>query len=506
MSHPRSGWTDGLWALLLACGLAGCAAPPYVTVHPAEDPGAALHNPDMGWVLYENFPVDPRPHGSSNLITLPNDNAAGVDNVAVMFAWSDVETRPGRYDFSAVDRACDYWRRRGKRIQLRMSTESLLWWNAFDPPHGRGIPQDLLAQLPAAHKQTRTLSGIAYTVADARDPAYLGRLEKFLAAVESHFRGPRAVTLIDLRGFGVWGEWHSGFRYRTLADRRAALCGILDRFSTAFPDHFLALSYSHDPDGPPKYFAGPADHFDPAFTRDYDDFLRYSAFDDALSKSNVTFRRDGVGGAVFSNQRKLADQAFASRTRGPMVCEFIQGYADAKAQGSARLKAMIDDALSLHPNYLNLIGWQGADALAFVHEQPELFAYALRNMGYRLMPTSIRYPAKLKAGSSLRFDSTWENQAVGRAMGNLHLVLSLIGHADRTIASADAGPTGADRWIKGEPAAVNKHVSFDRIPAGHYELAIALQDPVSAQRIDLPLARGREDGSCPIGPIEIEAP
>jgi hypothetical protein len=189
-----------------------------------------------------------------------------------------------------------------------------------------------------------------------------------------------------------------------------------------------------------------------------------------------------------------------------MVCEFIQGYADAKAQGSARLKAMIDDALSLHPNYLNLIGWQGADALAFVHEQPELFAYALRNMGYRLMPTSIRYPAKLKAGSSLRFDSTWENQAVGRAMGNLHLVLSLIGHADRTIASADAGPTGADRWIKGEPAAVNKHVSFDRIPAGHYELAIALQDPVSAQRIDLPLARGREDGSCPIGPIEIEAP
>jgi hypothetical protein len=495
-----------LAAMFFGLCLAGCAAPPLVSVHPCEDPLAALHNPDMGWVLYENFPVDPRPHGSSNLITLPNDDAPGVDNVAVMFAWSDVETRPHHYYLSAVDRACDYWRKRGKRIQLRMSTESLLWWNTLDPPHGRGIPQDLLDRLPADKKQTRTLSGIRYTVVDARGPLYLSRLEHFLAAVEDHFRGPRAVTLIDLRGFGVWGEWHSGYRYPTLAGRRAALCGILDRFSKILPDHFLALSYSHDPDGPPEYFAGPADHFDPAFTANYNDFLRYSAFDYALTKPNITFRRDGVGGAVFSNQRKLADQAFASRTRGPMVCEFIQGYADAKAEGTARVKALIDDALSLHPNYMNLIGWQGADALAFVHERPDLFAYALRNMGYRLMPTTIRYPSTLAAGSPLRIESTWENRAVGRAMRDLHLVLSLIDQAGKTIARVDAGPTGADHWIKGEPATVVKQVIFKPVPPGSYRLALALADPTDGRPIALPIANRIEDGSFPIGPIHIQPP
>ena len=29
-----------------------------VTVTPAEDEKAVLHNPNMGWVLYENFPLD----------------------------------------------------------------------------------------------------------------------------------------------------------------------------------------------------------------------------------------------------------------------------------------------------------------------------------------------------------------------------------------------------------------------------------------------------------------
>ena len=48
------------------------------TTRPAEDPDAVLHNPDMGWVVYENFPVDPDERGSSNMLALPNENFDGV--------------------------------------------------------------------------------------------------------------------------------------------------------------------------------------------------------------------------------------------------------------------------------------------------------------------------------------------------------------------------------------------------------------------------------------------
>src|SRR4051812_46081524 len=55
-------WTRTLVLLAQLC--VGCAHVRSFTVHPLEDRDALLHNPDMGWVLYENYPLDPPPNGS----------------------------------------------------------------------------------------------------------------------------------------------------------------------------------------------------------------------------------------------------------------------------------------------------------------------------------------------------------------------------------------------------------------------------------------------------------
>ena len=205
--------------VLPRCGHAG----ETVTVTPKEDEAAVLSNPDMGWVVYENYPLDPRPGGSSTVVALPEETFPRVDSVALMFAWSDIETGEGHYDFAKVDFAYDHWRKKGKHIQLRVSSESLLWWNRLDPPSGVGVPAYVLERLRPEEKQTRLLEGHPYVVVDARNGYYLERLAAFLRAVNAHFDASRDVTLIDLRGFGVWGEWHSGFRYASIDDRRDAL-------------------------------------------------------------------------------------------------------------------------------------------------------------------------------------------------------------------------------------------------------------------------------------------
>ena len=438
-----------------------------------------LHNPDMGWVLYENYPVDPRPGGSSTLVNLPEDDFAGVDAVAVMFAWSDVEKSEGNYDFSKVDFACDYWRKRGKEIQLRLSAESLLWWNRNDPPSGMGVPGYLLEKLPAEKKQVRHEEGFDFTVVDARDPYYRERLTKFLRAVGAHYRGERAVTIIDLRGYGLWGEWHRGYRYATVKERRQALCSIIDLWSAALPEHWLALSFSHDPDGPKEYFDGPAEEYVAAATKTYDDFLRYSAFDYALTKPNVTLRRDGVGGAVYSNQRKFADEAFKRLDRGPMITEFHGGYAEAKVAGEKWLRFKIDDALSLHPNYINLLGYAAGDARDFIGEQRRLFDEGLRKMGYRLVPTSATLPQRVKAGEEFEIKMTWVNRGVGRAMRDYRLRLRA---GDAT---CDAGTLPTSKWIKGQTYDVSVRASFKS--AGRHAVQIELIDPASDRPIALPL-------------------
>ncbi len=485
--------------VLLLLNLSASAEP--VTIIPREDPEAVLSNPDMGWVLYENYPLDSRPGGSSTLVALPDETFPRVDAVALMFAWSDVETREGHYDFSKVDFAYDHWRKKEKHVQLRVSSESLLWWNRLDPPSGVGVPAYVLERLRPEEKQTRLLEGHPYVVVDARNGYYLERLAAFLRAVNAHFDESRRVTLVDLRGFGVWGEWHSGFRYASIDERRDALKHVIDCYSAAFPKRHLSLSASYDPDMPKPLWDGPTKHFDPAFTKTYEEFVRYSAFDHALTKSNVSLRRDGAGGAVHSNERKLIDEAFATRTKGPMMSEFVDGYADSMKGGLTWVQWKIDDALSLHPNYVNLLGWQGADGLNFLKEQPALIEHGLRTMGYRLVPTRITYPADVRAGERLDIDSEWTNRGVGRAMRNFRLRFTLTNAAGKVVATADAGDLGSSQWIKGATNKQSNHVTFPTVPCGAYRLCLSVLDPNDEKSIHLPLHDRRDEGSYDIGSI-----
>ena len=474
-----------------------------ITVHPREDPRAILHNPDMGWVLYENYPIDTDANGSSTLLPFPRENFPEVDQVAVMFSWADVEKTPEHYDFSKVDFAYDHWAMRDKSIQLRMSADTLLWWNNRTPPSGLGVPPYVLDKLPADKKQIRNCEGVNYTVVDAREPYYLERLARFLTAVEKHFDKSRPVSLIDLRGFGLWGEWHTGYRYPTLEDRHAALVGILDCWSKNLPSHFLALSYSHDPDSPKSYYAGPYKTFDEKFTDTYTAFLQYSAFDHALTLPNVTLRRDGVGGAVFSNQRKLNEIAFGM-LKGPMSCEFLGGFGANKKGGRAWIDWMIDDALSLHPNYIALLGWQGGDALDFIRERPDLVEKGITTMGYRLVPTEIKYPAAIRADKKFPVEMIWVNRGVGRAMRDYSMVLSLVDKDGKTIARADAAELPMHAWVKGRDCPCAVSAAFKQTAVGDYDLFLTLLDPKDGKAIALPLAEGK-DRSYRIGGIRMTA-
>ena len=474
-----------------------------LTVTPAEDPQAVLHNPDMGWVLYENYPLDQAPGGSSTLLTLPDETFPGVGSVALMFSWFDIEKSEGEYDFSKVDYAYDYWRQHGKQIQLRLSSESLLWWASANPPSGQGIPNYVLEKLPPDKKQMRLMEGIPYAVADARELFYQVRLKSFLEATAAHFSGARNVTLVDLRGFGVWGEWHSGYKYASLDDRHQALREVIDTYCAAFPQHYLSLSYSYDPDSPKALWDGPTEKYDAAFSRNYAEFLHYSAFDYALSKPNITWRRDGAGGAVHSNERRLSEEAFRLQ-KGPMMCEFLGGYESNKKGGQKWLEWILDDALSLHPNYLNLLGYQAGDALAFLKEQPAMVARGARNIGYRLVPTRIIYPSATMTGTPFRITMQWINRGVGRALRDYRLKLVLADDQGKAVTTCDAGPLATANWVKGKSYQISKEAVFHNVAPGKYQLRLGLVDPATSQSIALPL-RAEESGSYLVGTIEITA-
>lgn len=470
-----------------------------VTHRPAEDTSIVLQNPDMGWVLYENYPLDQRPGGASTLVNLPKESFPEVDAVAIMFSWQDVEKSKDVYDFSKVDFAYDYWKARGKQIQLRMSAESLLWWSGLNPPAGQGVPGYVLDALSAEKKQVRICEGLAYVVVDARDDFYQERLSKFLRTVARHCE-KRPVTLIDLRGFGLWGEWHTGFRYPTVDDRISALRQIIDLWSDSLKGHKLAISYSYDPDSPPDYQSGSTQVYSEKEAQHWKGFARYSAFDYAIRKPNVLLRRDGVGGAVHSNERRFLREAFETYHKGTMVCEFVGGFGAAKKGGDNWVRWMIDDALSLHPNYINLIGWQCEDALAFCKERPDLIRHGLLNMGYRLVPVEISLPEKLQPGSSLEFRSLWVNRARGVAQANFVLKMMLADpQTGKIVCEIDLGPLPTRNWVRGRYYGINRQFTLKTTPPGQFDLLLQLLDPRTGKPVQLPLRDLVEPGLYRIG-------
>jgi hypothetical protein len=126
-------------------------------------------------------------------------------------------------------------------------------------------------------------------------------------------------------------------------------------------------------------------------------------------------------------------------------------------------------------------------------------------MGYRLVPAKLTYPAQVTAGQQFGIAGEWVNRAVGRAMQDFPLRLSLVNDAGKAVATADAGRLGTDRWVKGKTYAAQGKATFADAPAGEHALHVSLVDPRDGKPIQLPLKGRSADGSYPVGKITIVA-
>jgi hypothetical protein len=190
--------------------------------------------------------------------------------------------------------------------------------------------------------------------------------------------------------------------------------------------------------------------------------------------------------------------------RGPFVSEFVGGYGDFKNGGQSAVEFAVNDALTLHPNYINVLGWVGGDALAFIKEQPALFNRALRTMGYRLVPTSIEYVPKLRVGADATIKMTWVNRGVGRVVDRQTPQFMLIDKQGgiTSMPVRDAFPS--QDWIGERSYTWDPSLSFDHLKAGEYTLCFTLIDERTQRHVKLPIKGDRGDGVYPIGTVTLE--
>ncbi|MBN9633104.1 MAG: DUF4832 domain-containing protein, partial [Actinobacteria bacterium] len=488
------------------------AAPTTATaLEPSVDPGAqivrpqtidtVLNNPGMGWEYIDN--ALPGLHDEGTYGTFPE-----FTNVAVLSDWGTLEPSPGTYDWTLLDNAISYWSSQGKRIHFRIGTDGMevgpgttysggapLW--LASSPYGVAYQTKCDNQTLTAPTclNANASQAAMFRVWNIADPQYLARLQSFMAAFGARYDHDSRIDTIDLRGYGEWGEWHSGFDITSMTTRISALKGIIDAWVGAFPDKVLNLSDSYEW----RTAQLPAGVTSPAT---YADFMKNSAFDYALTKPNVSFRRDGVSGCLRDYDRQGLEAAWQNPNRLPVTLEYCGGY---PVDSWSSVRNRLDDIFSLHANYATVMGWDGGEgALGFYANEAAAIKEGNLRMGYRFVVNESTLPRTIVPGTAFDVRQVWSNLAVGRAWTKYQLTYSLVNSAGATVWSTVASGFDPRGIVEGKPLTSDHTMTVPTsIPSGNYQLRFGLRDTGLGVPIKLAIAGVDAATTYPVGSVSV---
>lgn len=183
----------------------------------------------------------------------------GVSGRVLIYYWSELEPREGRFDFSTMDREIGLWTGAGKSVVLRFSTAGWRKWE--EPWSERGTPAWAYKKYHIG--SVTEIDGAVLPV--YWSPGFAIGLSQFLQAVAAHIRASPwrdKVTLIEV-AVGDGGETKPDTEQNKTPEQRAVrlalwqkvgytnaiwyetVARIIDVYKNAFPAMPLALM----PDG-----------------------------------------------------------------------------------------------------------------------------------------------------------------------------------------------------------------------------------------------------------------
>ncbi len=354
------------------------------------DNGKIVSNKGMGWVTHVYCGAEK----DYNEV----ENRSCVDNVALLYTWAQIEKVEGQFDFSEVDKKVAKHTALGQFIHFRISTDPMIYSGA------NGVPDYVFQKYHVKYFQ-RDDYGCTARFPDYLDENYQMCLTRFLTAFKNHYKNNPAVLQVDLRGYGEWGEWHSGFMHPTRELHNKALNKIIEIWSNAFADMDVGLalssSYEWRSDLSLKLHA----------PKSFEEYKYFQGFDNLDKYPNVTFRRDGIGGALRIYDKQIIDEYYFSSKRYGITAEYFGGYLRHKEMPDGirgyHVEDAVEEALCIHPNYMMFM-W---DSNQFYNERQDLVVDVAKRIGFRLIPLETEL---ILDGSTVQISQKWINNGVGK--------------------------------------------------------------------------------------------
>jgi len=484
---------------LLIAGVLGAVAadstPRVTTVAPAEIE-TPLNNPYMGWGIW----AGPRYLDGRSFTVNYNTQGFGDDAplfgwVLIDWMWADLEPQEGQYDWRDLDAIINYWAARGKQIDLRIWITDDPGWN--EAP-GNEVCPDWLWKSGAKYHEYIGEGKTKKREPDYADPTYetiyLPKARKFLTALAQRYDLPASpVVMWGAMGYGQWGEWHtydSHYPWPNVEFKHRLLTKVVDMYADVFKEKPLRIA------------CAPEDN--PAPLRSLDDYLYDQALGEAFSKGWTLAFHGFIDG-----QGRYCKQLFQTRYRHmPLWAESNWTYLQVKDE---HRHGTLDEYLRVYTDWHANFAHYYLDAASYkraMREDRTHFERGLQSggLGYRLVLRRASWRSGVPAGNLLLLDQEWVNRNVGRLYKQHRLKLYLTDAAGHEKFSEPDQGFDETSWVKGEtyPATSVFHLPQD-LPAGDYDVRIALVDDKDQPRIKLGIAGVDPEGRYRLGTVTVSA-
>jgi hypothetical protein len=157
---------------------------------------------------------------------------------------------------------------------------------------------------------------------------------------------------------------------------------------------------------------------------------------------------------------------------------------------------IIDQSLKWHISSFN-----GKSSAVPAEWQPAVDRW-LKKMGYRFVLRKFTYPPRVRPQGKIEFTTWWENKGVAPCYRQFPLALRLKSAARAVVLPADAD---IRTWLPGDVVYDSAVFAPADLPAGEYDLALALLDPQTREpKVKLAIEGRGADGWYTLGKLRVE--